>query len=406
MADTKISGLPSSSAVSGDQIPIARSGANYRVSAASIAALATPYTLPTASTSVLGGVKVDGTTIVINGSGVISSAGGGSGTVTSVAVTVPTGLTVSGSPVTTSGTIALSLQSGYSIPTTASQTQWDSAYSQRLQWDGGSTNLNATTAKSSLGLATVASTGAYSDLTGTPTPYSLPTASTVVLGGVKVDGTTVTINGSGVISATGGSSLTLTTTGTSGVATYSAGTLNIPDYTYTLPTAAAGTLGGVKVGTGLSIDGSGVLSATATGTIGGSTGATDNAVLRADGTGGSTVQASSVAISDTGVVTGFSLQDTVYTVSDGASVDINPADGGVQQWTLGANRTFTASSFNSGASVILLVTAGSYTVTTPTMTWTKQGGGGTAPTWSTTGKTIVVMWKVGSTLYGSYLGDA
>ena len=37
------------------------------------------YTLPTATTSVLGGVKVDGTTITINGSGVISSSGSGSG---------------------------------------------------------------------------------------------------------------------------------------------------------------------------------------------------------------------------------------------------------------------------------------------------------------------------------------
>ena len=36
------------------------------------------YTLPTASTSILGGVKVDGTTITINGSGVISSASSGS----------------------------------------------------------------------------------------------------------------------------------------------------------------------------------------------------------------------------------------------------------------------------------------------------------------------------------------
>lgn len=36
------------------------------------------YTLPTASNSTLGGVKVDGTTITINGSGVISSTGGGS----------------------------------------------------------------------------------------------------------------------------------------------------------------------------------------------------------------------------------------------------------------------------------------------------------------------------------------
>lgn len=41
------------------------------------------YTLPTASTSVLGGVKVDGTSITISG-GVISAAGGGGGTVTSV----------------------------------------------------------------------------------------------------------------------------------------------------------------------------------------------------------------------------------------------------------------------------------------------------------------------------------
>jgi hypothetical protein len=37
------------------------------------------YTLPTASTSVLGGVKVDGSTIVINNNGVISAVGGGSG---------------------------------------------------------------------------------------------------------------------------------------------------------------------------------------------------------------------------------------------------------------------------------------------------------------------------------------
>lgn len=59
-------------------------------------------------------------------------------------------------------------------------------------------------------LATVATTGAYSDLTGTPAAYSLPTASTTVLGGVKVDGTTITINGSGVISSTGGGGSAIT----------------------------------------------------------------------------------------------------------------------------------------------------------------------------------------------------
>jgi hypothetical protein len=134
---------------------------------------------------------------------------GGSGTVTSVSLTAPTGFSVSGSPVTTSGTIALAFAAGYSLPTTASQTNWDTAYSERLYWDGGSTGLNATTARTSLGLggsatldvgttagtvaagdalgahvvaadphpnyalesslATVATTGAYSDLSGTPT---------------------------------------------------------------------------------------------------------------------------------------------------------------------------------------------------------------------------------------------
>jgi hypothetical protein len=46
-------------------------------------------------------------------------SGGASGTVTSVAMTTPTGLSVTGSPITTSGTLALSLSSGYTIPTTS-----------------------------------------------------------------------------------------------------------------------------------------------------------------------------------------------------------------------------------------------------------------------------------------------
>lgn len=54
---------------------------------------------------------------------------GGGGTVTSVAMTVPTGLTVSGSPITTDGTLAVSYTAGYAIPTTAKQTEWDTAYS-------------------------------------------------------------------------------------------------------------------------------------------------------------------------------------------------------------------------------------------------------------------------------------
>ena len=50
------------------------------------------------------------------------------GTVTSVALTLPTGLECATKTITTSGTFAISLASGYSIPTTAKQTAWDSAY--------------------------------------------------------------------------------------------------------------------------------------------------------------------------------------------------------------------------------------------------------------------------------------
>ncbi|MBQ3700838.1 MAG: hypothetical protein II886_13190, partial [Prevotella sp.] len=54
--------------------------------------------------------------------------GAAAGGVTSVAMSVPTGFSVSGSPITASGTLALTFASGYSLPTTAKQTQWDTAY--------------------------------------------------------------------------------------------------------------------------------------------------------------------------------------------------------------------------------------------------------------------------------------
>ena len=49
------------------------------------------------------------------------------------------------------------------------------------------------------GLAAVATSGAYADLSGTPAAYSLPTASSTVTGGVRI-GSGVSIDGSGVIS--------------------------------------------------------------------------------------------------------------------------------------------------------------------------------------------------------------
>ena len=53
------------------------------------------------------------------------------GTVTSVALTLPTGLACATKTITTSGTFAITLASGYSIPTTAKQTAWDGAVSAK-----------------------------------------------------------------------------------------------------------------------------------------------------------------------------------------------------------------------------------------------------------------------------------
>lgn len=94
----------------------------------------------------------DGVLFLKKSDGSIATFGTGSGTVSSVAMTVPTGLTITGSPITTTGTLAITFTSGYSIPTTSKQTTWDTAYSERQQWDGGSTNLVAATARTSLGL--------------------------------------------------------------------------------------------------------------------------------------------------------------------------------------------------------------------------------------------------------------
>jgi hypothetical protein len=54
--------------------------------------------------------------------------GGGNGTVTSVNMSVPTGFSVSGNPVTTTGTLAITFANGYALPTIVKQGQWDDSY--------------------------------------------------------------------------------------------------------------------------------------------------------------------------------------------------------------------------------------------------------------------------------------
>jgi len=79
--------------------------------------------VPVTRTLTINGVSYD---LSADRSWSIASPGGGS--VTSVAMSVPVGFSISGSPITTAGTLAVTFSAGYSLPTTIKQSNWDDAY--------------------------------------------------------------------------------------------------------------------------------------------------------------------------------------------------------------------------------------------------------------------------------------
>jgi len=115
---------------------------------------------------------------------------GGSGTVTSVDMSVPTGLAISGNPITAAGTLALAYDAGYAAVRTASTSNWNTFYDTPstvitdgtgLSWSdntlnaevqtsdlhdavtiGTASGLSLSTQQLSLGLASAGVTGALS----------------------------------------------------------------------------------------------------------------------------------------------------------------------------------------------------------------------------------------------------
>lgn len=98
--------------------------------------------------------------------------------------------------------------------------------------------------------------------------------------------------------------------------------------------------------------------------------------------------------------------EEVFTITDGATVNLDPNNGSIQTWTLGANRTPGQANWAAGQSITLMIndSASSFTVT-----WTTLGVvwvGGSAPTLApASGNTVIVLWKVGTTIYGSLVGQ-
>lgn len=127
-----------------------------------------------------------------------------------------------------------------------------------------------------------------------------------------------------------------------------------------------------------------------------------------------------VGTSDTQTLTNKTLTDPaiigtiledVFTITDGAAFEIDPGNGSIQLITLGANRTPKGTNFAAGEAVTLMVDDGSaYTLTWSDSTFGTSGvswktDSGSAPTLNTTGYTVIVLWKVGTQVYGARVGN-
>ena len=204
-------------------------------SAANISA--SKLNIPTASTSTAGLVKVDGTTVTISG-GVISSAGGGGGAAITQQTTAPVTHPDGTLWIDTSETIA----PFNSVSDTAyDATTWDGVTStapsknavrdkiEAMELEIAAKQASGTYLTASSTLDATKLTGALpaisgANLTGLPTSYTLPIAAAGTLGGIKI-GTGLSIDGSGVVTAAGGSGASTSTTITANGSAFSLGNL-------------------------------------------------------------------------------------------------------------------------------------------------------------------------------------
>jgi len=94
--------------------------------------------------------------------------------------------------------------------------------------------------------------------------------------------------------------------------------------------------------------------------------------------------------------------EQVYAIVDGASVDIDPANGTIQTWVLTDDRTPTADNFAEGQEIALFVQNPlAATVTWPSVTWINE----IEPSYVVGKYTAIVLSKVGGALEGKFVGN-
>jgi hypothetical protein len=302
-----------------------------------------------------------------------SGGGGGSGTVTSVDVSGgTTGLTTSGGPITTSGTITLAgilavanggtgtatpgLVAGTNVTITGT---WPN---QTINASGGgSGTVTTVSVVSANGLA-----GTVANATTTPA-ITLSTTITGILKG----------NGTAISAATSGTDyqapITLTTTGTSGAATFVGNTLNIPQYSGGGGSGTVTSVGQTFTGGLISVGGSpvttsGTLALTVAGTSGGmvyfssASAWASSAVLAASSLviGGGAGAAPSTITTGTGVVSALGV-----TTNAASGIVVKDSSGNIS-----TNATFNGFTSVAASGTTITLTAAS----TPVYSITGSGG--------------------------------
>lgn len=100
-------------------------------------------------------------------------------------------------------------------------------------------------------------------------------------------------------------------------------------------------------------------------------------------------------------LTGYT--ETVFALT-GLTPAIDASNGTVQTWVLTGNSTPTIA-LASGQNVTLMIDDGSgSTIAWPSVTW--KSNGGAAPALNLVGQTVIVLWRVGTVIYGARVGDS
>lgn len=345
MANTSISNLTASGTLTGTEIvPVVQSGATVRTTTAAIAALAS----------------------------------GGSGTVTSVAATVPAFLAVTGSPITTSGTLAIAY-SGTALPvlnggtgTTTPAIVAGTNITVSGTWPNQTINSSAgggtVTSVAALTLGTSGTDLSSTVATGTTTPVitlNVPTASASNRGVLSAaDWSTFNGKGTGTVTSVGAS---------------------VPAFlSVSSAITTSGTLAITYSGTALPVANGGTGATTSTGS-------------------GAVVLASSPTLNNPTITNYTESVVAIGTVTSANTIALT--NGTVQTATLTASTacTFTMPTATAGKSFILLLKQAATTGNgTATFTDVKWGTAGAPTITATAGKMDIVSFVAdGTNWYGS-----